>query len=84
MLISTSRSESHAYNVGADTPIVIMAFTVILFSLTVTLVWVPLAGWRITHRIGRFLLFTFVGYIALVIIMGSVPGLAGEDSVVLG
>jgi hypothetical protein len=60
------------------------AFVTLLTSLTVTLVWVPLAGFRITHKIGRFLLAWFFGFIILVIIMGSVPGLAGEDNVVLG
>lgn len=60
------------------------AFAVLLTSLTVTLIWVPLAGFRITHRIGRFLLAWFLGFIVLVIIMGSIPGLAGEEDVVLG
>jgi hypothetical protein len=84
MLIYTVRAEDQQYPIGKDTPIVWAAFVTLLTSLTVTLIWVPLAGFRITHKIGRFLLFWFFMFIGMVIIMGSVPGLAGEDNVVLG
>lgn len=84
MLIYTIKAESQQYPIGKDTPIVWAAFITLLTSLTVTLIWVPLAGFRITHKIGRFLLFWFFMFILLVIIMGSIPGIAGEDDVVLG
>jgi len=84
MLIYTIRAEDQQYPIGKDTPIVWAAFITLLTSLTVTLIWVPLAGFRITHKIGRFLLFWFFMFIVLVIIMGSIPSIAGENDVVLG
>ena len=53
MLIYTARAPSGSYNIGKDTPIVWAAFATLLVSLTATLIWVPLEGFRITHRIGR-------------------------------
>ena len=53
MLIYTSRAPSGSYTIGKDTPIVWAAFATLLVSLSATLVWVPLEGFRITHRIGR-------------------------------
>jgi hypothetical protein len=84
MLIYTANAEDGQYAIGKDTPLVWTAFIVLLTSLTVTLIWVPLEGFRITHRIGRFLLAWFFGFILLVIILGSIPSVAGEDPVVLG
>ncbi len=79
MLIYTFRAEDKQYNIGKDTPIVWAGFITLLTSLVVTLIWVPLAGFRITHKIGRFLMAWFFGFILLVIIMGSIPELAGDD-----
>jgi hypothetical protein len=84
MLIYTVRAPDGQYLIGKDTAIVWMAFGTLLTSLTVTLIWVPLAGFRITHRIGRFLLAWFFLFILAVIIMGSIPSLANEGDVVLG
>lgn len=60
-----------------------MAFAMLLGSLVITLIWVPLAGFRITHRIGRFLMAWFGAFILLVIIIGSVPSLVSEDDLVI-
>ena len=77
MVIYTSKSGPYA--IGKPTPLVWMSAGALLFSLTVTLVWVPLEGWRITHRIGRFLLFWFVAFIAVVLVVG-LGGLSPEDA----
>jgi hypothetical protein len=42
----------------------------LLISLTVTLAWVPFTGWRLTHRIGRFLLAWFFLFLLVVVIVG--------------
>ena len=39
----------------ANNPILWMAFLALIVSLVVTLVWVPLSGFRITRKIGYFL-----------------------------
>lgn len=80
MLIYTSKDPNHQYDIGQDTPIVWAGFVTLLTSLVVTLIWVPLSGFRITHRIGRFLMAWFIGFMLLVIIMGSIPDLAGENT----
>jgi sodium/potassium/calcium exchanger 6 len=69
MLIYTASAESGTYAIGKNTPIVWAAFAALLTSLVATLVAVPLAGFRITHQIGRGLLFWFFAFIALVIVM---------------
>ena len=69
MLIYTASAESGTYAIGKNTPIVWAAFAALLASLVATLVAVPLAGFRITHQIGRALLFWFAAFIVLVIIM---------------
>jgi hypothetical protein len=79
MLIFCIGNESHSFPIGKDTPLVLTSFSVLLFSLTVTLVWVPLEGWRLTHRIGRFLLVWFFLFIIAVVIVGM-AGLSPEDS----
>lgn len=81
MLIYTANGGDYA--IGKDTPLVQAAFATLSGSLLITLIWVPMAGFRITHRIGRFLLAWFFGFILLVIIMGSIPGLTGDDDVTL-
>jgi len=70
MLIYTIRDPAHEYRIGKDTPLVWASFVALLTSLTVTLVWVPFEGWRLTRRIGRFLLLWFVGFILMVVIVG--------------
>jgi Ca2+/Na+ antiporter len=85
MLIYTATSPDGKYNIGKNTPIVWAAFAVLLTSLVATVVFVPLAGFRITQRIGQFLLLWFVAFIFLVIGMGSVPSLSGSgEGIVLG
>jgi Ca2+/Na+ antiporter len=85
MLIYTATSSDGKYNIGKNTPIVWAAFAVLLTSLVATVVFVPLAGFRITQRIGQFLLLWFVAFIFLVIGMGSVPSLSGSgEGIVLG
>ena len=85
MLIYTSTSSDGKYNIGKNTPIVWAAFAVLLTSLVATVIFVPLAGFRITQRIGQFLLVWFVAFIVLVIGMGSVPSLSGSgEGIVLG
>ena len=69
MLIYTASNETGTYAIGKNSPLTWLAFGVLLASLCSTLVAVPLAGFRITHQIGRFLLGTFVAFIALVVIM---------------
>jgi hypothetical protein len=85
MLIYTASSPDGKYNIGKNTPIVWAAFAVLLTSLVATVVFVPLAGFRITQRIGQFLLVWFIAFIFLVIGMGSVPSLSGSgEGIVLG
>jgi sodium/potassium/calcium exchanger 6 len=79
MLMFTANDPSHEYNIGKPTPLVWLAFTTLLISLIVTLVWVPLAGWRITHKIGRFLCGWFFLYILIVVIVGC-SGLSPSDN----
>ena len=79
MLIYTAGAEGQGYAIGKDTLIVWVAFATLLTSLVGTLVWVPLAGFRITHKIGRALLTWFVLFVVLIIVMGSIPSLSGED-----
>jgi Ca2+/Na+ antiporter len=82
MLISTAKT-GVPYNVGPLTPLVITSFVALLFPLLVTLIWVPLVGWRITHRIGRFLCVWFFTFIIIVLIVGF-GGLSKGDVVTLG
>jgi hypothetical protein len=79
MMIFCINSESHTFPIGKDTPLVLTSFSVLLFSLTVTLLWVPFEGWRLTHRIGRFLLVWFFLFIIAVVIVGF-SGLSPEDA----
>ena len=41
------------FYVGVPTPLVIASYIALLTPLTITLLWVPFEGWRITHRIGK-------------------------------
>ena len=77
MLIYTAKSGP--YHIGVPTPLVWASAVALLTSLTVTLVWVPLEGWRLTHRIGRFLLFWFIAFILAVVVVG-LGNLSPEDS----
>lgn len=70
MLISTAKPGAEPYYVGEMTPLVIMSYVALLTPLTVTLIWVPCEGWRITHRIGRFLCTWFFLFIFMVIVLG--------------
>ena len=79
MLLYTARASDHKFAIGKDTPLVWASFITLLVSLTVTLIWVPLEGWRITHRIGRFLLAWFGAFILAVVVVGM-TGLSPEDS----
>ena len=79
MVLYTSRDENHQFAIGKDTPLVWASFITLLVSLTVTMIWVPLEGWRITHRIGRFLLAWFVLFIVGVVIVG-ISGVSPEDN----
>ena len=82
MLLATSKSAEHTYAIGKPTLLVFLSYGALLTSLTVTLLWVPFDGWRITHRIGRFLCFWFFLFIALVFILGF-SGVSEGDSVSL-
>ena len=77
MLIYTAKSGE--YHIGKPTPLVWASAVALLTSLTVTLIWVPLEGWRLTHRIGRFLLGWFFAFILGVVIVG-IGGLSPEDA----
>ena len=79
MLIYTIRDPSHEYAIGADTPLVWASFGCLLVPLTVTLIWVPLEGWRLTRRIGYFLLSWFCAFILIVAIVG-LSGIDPADS----
>lgn len=83
MLMATANSESHKYDIGTMTPLVICSYAALLIPLCVTLLWVPFEGWRITHRIGRFLCAWFFAFILLVIIVGF-GGLSKGDTVEVG
>lgn len=80
MIMYTANTEDHEYQLGPMTPLVIMSYVALLTALVVTLVWVALSGWRITHRIGRFLCAWFFLFILAVIIVGF-SGLSPEDTV---
>ena len=81
MVIETGRNGDYA--IGPDTPLVWFAFVSLLVPLVVTLIWVPLEGWRLTHRIGRFLLAWFFIFISVVLIVGLAE-LSPQDAVALG
>jgi Ca2+/Na+ antiporter len=81
MLIATAKPGAPPYNVGAATPIVIMAYVALLTPLTVTLIWVPFEGWRITHRIGRFLCVWFFGFILATVIAAATTSSEGSVEV---
>lgn len=80
MIIYCTSAPSHSYNIGKDTPLVLTSFAALLASLTITLLWVPFEGWRLTHRIGRFLLVWFFLFVIAVVIVGM-AGLSPEDAV---
>lgn len=80
MMIYCSTAPSQSYNIGKDTPLVLTSFGTLLVSLTITLLWVPFEGWRLTHRIGRFLLVWFFLFVIAVVIVGM-AGLSPEDAV---
>ena len=78
MFIYTAGAEGQGYAIGKDALIVWVAFATLLTSLVGTLVWVPLAGFRITHKIGRALLTWFVLFVVLIIVIGSIPASRGR------
>lgn len=80
MMIYCSTAPSKSYDIGKDTPLVLTSFGTLLVSLTITLLWVPFEGWRLTHRIGRFLLVWFFLFVIAVVIVGM-AGLSPEDAV---
>lgn len=79
MMIYCSKAP-YQYDIGKDTPLVLTSFSALLASLTITLLWVPFEGWRLTHRIGRFLLVWFFLFVLAVIIVGM-GGFSPEDAV---
>ena len=79
MLIYCSSSPTHSYAIGPDTPLVLTSFVTLLVSLSITLFWVMWEGWRLTHRIGRFLLTWFFLFILVVVIVGM-AGLSPADA----
>jgi len=82
MLLYTAQNESHEYLIGEPTLLVWLSYAGLLGMLVITLIWVPFEGWRITHRIGRFLCAWFFLFIILVVVIGA-SGLSKGDSVSL-
>ena len=54
MLLATAKNQT-PYAIGKPTLIVWLAYAALLVPLAITLVWVWLEKWRMTHRLGRFL-----------------------------
>ena len=54
MLLATAKT-GQPYAIGKPTLIVWIAYAALIVPLIITLVWVAVEKWRMTHRLGRFL-----------------------------
>ena len=83
MLLYTSKDiGGRGYFIGVPTLLVWISYAALLIPLSVTLVWVFVEKWRMTHRLGRFLCAWFWFFVVVVIAIGF-AGLSKGDSVPL-
>ena len=70
------------YFIGKPTLLVWLSYAALILPLVVTLAWVFLENWRMTHRLGRFLCVWFWAFVVVVIGIGF-SGLSSGDTVEL-